>query len=65
MSGKPVGSTAARQFIEEVKPEQVTLLAEIIDCFGVAQAHWVWNLIPRQAQVGQHFEAAESSSRQW
>jgi TolA-binding protein len=49
--------------IEEVKPEQVTLLAEIIDCFGVAQGHWMWNLTPRRAQVGQYFETMQTLNR--
>jgi len=49
--------------VEEVKPEQVALLSDIVTTLGTSQPQWLSGLMLRQAQVGQSLEFTQSLNR--
>src|SRR6185436_4624876 len=44
-------------------PEQVAVLADAVVAFGNYGQNWAGDLLLRQAQVGQHFEFADTLNR--
>ena len=61
--GEAVLQTVASAKVEDAKPADVTVLANVVDTLGVVQNHWLPAILLRQAQVGQHLEFANTLNR--
>ncbi|HEV7404151.1 MAG TPA: tetratricopeptide repeat protein [Chthoniobacteraceae bacterium] len=61
--GETLFQTVGSKKVEEVTPQDLTLLNDLTTALGPVQGHWLPGLLLRQAQLNQHLEFTQTLNR--